>query len=135
MRILVDTNVLVRSVERRHPLMRPSRQASKILYQQGHELCATTQNIAEFWNVSTRPAAQNGLGNNIPALFAVLPDSMEAFREWRRLVLLHAVQGTKVHAARLVAIMKVHHIRQILTFNGGDFKRFPAIAILDPTRI
>ncbi len=67
MRILVDTNILVRSVERRHPLMRAARQALRSLTQQGNELCVAAQNIAEFWNVCTRRAEVNGLGNSIAA--------------------------------------------------------------------
>jgi hypothetical protein len=66
--VLVDTNILVRSVERAHPLMRQARQALKALYRQGDELCVAHQNIAEFWNVCTRPVSANGLENSIPIL-------------------------------------------------------------------
>jgi hypothetical protein len=81
-------------------------------------------NIAEFWNVCTRPVNLNGLGNSITGtdkltsrietFFTVLPDSMEAFRIWRRLVVEHEVRGAKVHDARLAAIMQAHSIKQIL---------------------
>jgi len=67
MPILVDTNILVRSVQRNHPLMRAARQSVRSLIQNGEELCVTHQNIAEFWNVCTRPAEVNGLGNSIAA--------------------------------------------------------------------
>ncbi len=103
MRVLVDTNVLVRSVQRNHPHMRIARQALRSLAQQGDELCVTPQNIAEFWNVCTRPVTANGLGNSIAAtdrltarieaFFTVLPDTIEAFREWRRLIVTPRGQG------------------------------------------
>lgn len=77
----------------------------------------------EFWNVCTRPVNLNGLGNSITAtdrlasrietFFTVLPDSMEAFRIWRRLIVEHEVRGAKVHDARLAAIMQAHGIKKV----------------------
>jgi predicted nucleic acid-binding protein len=55
MRVLVDTNILVRSVQRNHPLMRVARNALRTVYQQGNELYLTTQNIAEFGTSATGP--------------------------------------------------------------------------------
>lgn len=145
MRILVDTNVLVRSVERAHPSMRIARDSLRRLYEEGHELCVTPQNVAEFRNVCTRPMEVNGLGNGIPAtdriasrienLFTVLPDSLDTFRRWRDLVVSHEVKGAKVHDTRLVAAMIVHRVDAILTFNSSDFARFPEIEVLDPARV
>jgi predicted nucleic acid-binding protein len=142
-KILIDTNVLVRSVERAHPLLRVARNALRHLYEQDHELYVTTQNISEFWNVCTRPAKFNGLGNSIEAtsrltsrlesLFTILPESMETFRQWRGLVVTHGVKGAKVHDARLAATILAYELDAILTFNAGDFVRFP-IAVLDPAQ-
>jgi predicted nucleic acid-binding protein len=145
MRILVDTNPLVRSVERMHPLRRVARTALMRLYSQGHELCVTPQNISEFWNVCTLPVEKNGLGNTIATtdrltsrvetFFTILPDSIETFRHWRRLVVTHEVKGAKVHDAKLVATMLVYQISHIVTFNADDFARFPAITVLDPAKV
>ena len=142
MRILVDTNVLVRSVERAHPLMRISRDALRHLYEGNHELCITPQIVGEFWNVCTRPAAQNGLGNDvatadrlvsrIETLFTLLPDSLESFREWRALLVRHEVRGAKVHDAHLVASANVHGVSNLLTFNTADFKRYTNVNAQDP---
>jgi predicted nucleic acid-binding protein len=144
MRILVDTNVLVRSVERAHPLMRIARNSLRHLYEEAYELCVTPQNVSEFWNVCTRPLKMNGLGNGIPAtdrlasriesFFTIVPDSIETFRRWRELVVAHEVKGAKVHDARLVAAMMVHRINAILTFNPSDFVRFSEIKVLDPAQ-
>jgi predicted nucleic acid-binding protein len=87
----------------------------------------------------------NGLGNSITGtekltsrietFFIVLPDSMEAFRIWRRLIVEHEVKGAKVHDARLVAIMQAHGIKRILTFNTSDFKRFSDLVAVHPTEL
>jgi len=140
-KILIDTNVLVRSVERGHPLLRIARDALRHLYEQNHELYVATQNISEFWNVCTRPAKLNGLGGSVEAvsrltsrlegLFTVLPESMETFRQWRRLIVAHGVKGAKVHDARLAATVIAYKLDGILTFNADDFVRFP-ITTLDP---
>ena len=142
MRILVDTNVLVRSVERNHPLMRISRDALRRLHGDRNELCITPQVIGEFWNVCTRPIPVNGLGHDIAAadrlvsrietLFTLLPDSLDTFRRWRALIVQYEVKGAKVHDARLVASAAAYDVASILTFNVADFKRYTSIAILDP---
>lgn len=143
MKILVDTNVLVRSVERMHPLSPVARGALKHLYQQGHELYVATQNVSEFWNVCTRPLKDRGLGNTVDAtkrltsrletFFTILPESMETFRQWRQLVAAHGVKGAKVHDARLAATIIAYKLDAILTFNLHDFARFP-ITVLDPAQ-
>ena len=143
MKILIDTNVLVRSVERAHPLLRVARDALRHLYEQNHELYVATQNISEFWNVCTRPAKLNGLGNSIEAtsrltsrlesFFTILPESMETFRQWRGLIVAHGVKGAKVHDARLAATILAYKLDAILTFNADDFARYP-ITTLDPAQ-
>jgi len=45
------------------------------------------------------------------------------------------VSGKKVHDARLVATMNVHHVSRILTFNTGDFSRYPGLTAIDPSNI
>lgn len=99
----------------------------------GDSVYFTLQNMPEFWNVATRPAAHNGLGfsvalalgemEKIERFLTALPGSPAVYGEWKRLVVHHSVLGSKVHDARLVATMNVHGIRRILTFNSGDFAR------------
>ena len=107
----------------------------------GETVCYTPQNIAGFWNVATRPADKNGIGlsaetargevQKIERLLTLLPDSPLAFEEWKWLVGRHRVMGVQVHDARLVALMAVHGVRRILTFNGEHFTRY-GIEVLDP---
>ena len=137
MKVLVDTNILLRSVQKSHPACRVARQALVSPYRGEHSLCLTSQNVAEFWNVCTRPIDVNGLGlsiegtdrytNQLEKFFTILPDSSQVFQTWRRLVVDYSVIGDKVHDARLVAVMKTYDIPQIVTFNVSDFTRFSGI--------
>ena len=91
------------------------------------------QNVAEFWNTATRPAASNGLGFSIEeerdellrleSFFEVLHENAASYIAWKALVVQHRVIGVQVHDARLVAVMQAHDIRQIVTFNAGDLTR------------
>jgi hypothetical protein len=59
---LVDTNILLRVASRsgaEHPMVD---KALAHLAEQGTILHYTLQNMAEFWNVMTRPTARNGFG-------------------------------------------------------------------------
>jgi len=107
----------------------------------GDELVIVPQIAGEFWNVATRPVANNGLGLNpseieielglLEAEMTMLRDLPTIYDEWRRIVGTHAVRGVQVHDARLVAAMHVHGIDAVLTFNGRDFLRYE-IEVLDP---
>jgi predicted nucleic acid-binding protein len=55
--------------------------------------------------------------------------------EWRRLVGAYAVSGKNAHDARLVAAMKVHGITHILSFNSGDFARYPEVTVIEPSTL
>ena len=62
---LVDTNILLR-LSRRSDLRHESASgAISRLAAQGANLYFTHQNIAELWNVMTRPIARNGFGLTI----------------------------------------------------------------------
>jgi predicted nucleic acid-binding protein len=108
--------------------------AISILAGAGIELVITSQNLVEFWRSATRPVDRNGLGLSISEaevelqrlekLFRVLPDVPEIYPQWRQLVLRYGVKGVNVHDARLVAVMRVHSVTHILTFNTSDFTRY-----------
>lgn len=144
---LVDTNVLLRLADRRHPLHPVIRQAIRKLQQEGHTLQITAQNAVEFWNVVTRPANKNGFGLTPPEanrllrlierLFPLLPDSPSVYPQWRQLVVQFGVSGVQVHDARLTAAMLAHQITHILTFNGVDFSRYTPVGIVavDPATV
>jgi predicted nucleic acid-binding protein len=45
------------------------------------------------------------------------------------------VSGRQTHDAHLVAVMKVHGVARILTFNLADFRRYSGIQALDPSQL
>ena len=143
MRILADTNILLRRVQRTNPHHRDAWDAVTRIAGRGDVLCVTAQNLIEFWAVCTRPLENNGLGllqsdvsaflSEIEDLAILLSDDTNSvYKEWRALVARHGVSGKKSHDARLVAAMHVHGLSHILTFNTQDFTRYPGIVALNP---
>jgi predicted nucleic acid-binding protein len=146
MRYLVDSNVLLRLLQRNDPHHSTIRQAVRALLSRGDELCCAPQNIVELWNVSTRPAtSRGGFGLTtaetdrrvrlIERVFTVLEETPAVYPKWRRLVVSHSVMGVQVHDARIVAVMNVHGIMHLLTLNGVDFARYAGITCLAPAQI
>ncbi len=113
MRILIDTNVLLRSVEPGHLHYQNSVDAIDILRRSGHELAIVPQVLYEFWSVATRPLVNNGLGMSpadahteiaaIRKLFRLLRDERGLYSIWEQLVLSFGVKGKQAHDARLAA--------------------------------
>jgi predicted nucleic acid-binding protein len=105
----------------------------------------TPQNIAEFWNVATRPAESNGIAlprdiilaelAAIEELLTLFPDSPGIDPEWKRIVADYKVMGVKVFDARLVAVMNVYGVRSILTYNTADFTRYTGLTIFHPSDV
>ena len=139
---LVDTNVLLRSIQQTDPMHADAKRAAATLTRQDQQLSIVAQNLIEFWAVATRPAVNNGLALSIDEtarhvatfkrVFTLLADTPDIFLEWERLVEQHKVIGRRVHDTRLVAAMKVHNVTHLLTFNTDDFKRYDGITIVDP---
>lgn len=139
---LVDTNILLRLTRHSDPQHNIAVAALSRLALQGSLFHYTFQNVAELWNVMTRPVSRNGMGLSvveaerevrlIEADMVLLPDNEAVYREWRRIVVQHGVSGVQVHDARLAATMYVHNVRHILTFNVADFTRFSGLTTVDP---
>src|SRR5258708_17477173 len=120
MSILIDTNILLRRTQPDHPSHTLAVESVANLLAAGEAVYFTLQNISEFWNVATRPTANNGLGfsvslalgelEKIERFLTILPDSPSVYAEWKRLIVNHSVLGTKVHDAKLVAMMNIHGV-------------------------
>jgi predicted nucleic acid-binding protein len=143
MHVLIDTGILLRAFDRSESQQKSIFRALRHLWSNGHQLVTTSQNIAEFWNVSTRPAsARGGFGMDVASVDArvkvierlgdVLPFSVQAYQEWRRLVIAHQICGVSVHDARIVAVMHTLNVTHLLTLNGADFQRYPKVTVLTP---
>jgi predicted nucleic acid-binding protein len=145
MKILLDTNVLCRLAEKGHHLHTAAEDAVSGLRDDGHELCLVPQVLYEYWVVVTRPKSENGLGM-APAdadraieywleLFTLFRDERGVFSFWRDLVRQHEVKGKTAHDARLVAAMKRHGLRHLVTFNVSDFVRYADVEVINPLSI
>lgn len=134
MSYLLDTNILLRTINPHDPKHIITAAAIDTLNARRERIVIAPQNLIEFWNVCTRPSNKNGLGftlkktqtkvDRLKRLFIFLPDTQEIYTQWERLVKTYEVKGSKVHDTRLVAFMLVHQIGHILTFNVRDFQRF-----------
>lgn len=65
-------------------------------------------------------------------MFPLLLDTSAIYTEWKRLVSTYEVKGVNVHNARLVAVMLVHTLTHILTFNIEYFRRYVEITPVNP---
>ncbi len=104
MRVLVDTNVLLREYVRTDVQHTQVHALLGRLMKEGRELCIGVQNVIEFWVVATRPTDVNGLGLDINEVrahvqtmlsaFTLLPDSSDIVARWLDLCTLHTVTDT-----------------------------------------
>lgn len=148
MRVLLDTNVVLRLGQPLHAHHAIARAAAARLQEAGDVPCVVPQVVYEYWVVATRPAIENGLGFS-PARAAtdldqllesvvLLRDERAIYGAWTELVRAYDVAGKVAHDARLVAAMRRHGIRRLVTFNVADFRRFSGgggITLIDPREL
>jgi predicted nucleic acid-binding protein len=148
MRYLIDTGILLRIIDEQDPQHELVQSVFERFGRERHDAYITAQNIAELWNVATRPTANNGLnlspaiisrlfGDMIEPLCTVLTEPDILLSEFRRLLLQYNVVGKQVHDARLVAMMLVWQIDNLLTLNDRDFRRYEpeGIKIVTPVSL
>jgi predicted nucleic acid-binding protein len=143
MAYLVDTNVFLRIVPKADPDRQIALTALRKLIGKNEELYYTTQVLAEFWTVCTRPTTARGGYGLTPAkterkaqmierYCQFIPETVAVHQEWRRLIAAQAITGVQVHDTRFVATMNAYGITHLLTFEKGNFTRFPGITIVSP---
>jgi len=145
MRILLDTNLLVRLAEIGTPQNIDARSAITSLQNLGHELCVVPQVIYEYWVVATRPTAFNGLGISIATAdkaiekwlqaFIFCSDEANIFLIWKKLVKQFQTSGKPAHDARLVAALQFHQLDALLTFNAVDFQLYTQLKVFTPEQV
>src|SRR5688572_24132300 len=109
MSTLIDTGVLLRAFDANSPHCRRIRQALHKLLDDGEQLTVTVQNMAEFWNVATRPLEHNGQGLSVERVkrrisiierfCEVIVEDAVSYEHWKRIVGSLDVSGVKVHDA------------------------------------
>ncbi len=142
MRVLLDANILLRTVDLTAPLRPTAMAAVGTLNARGDTPIIVPQSLYEFWVVATRPKDKNGLGLSVPecqaevatfkTYYPLVLDMPSLCAEWEALVTAHACHGKVAHDARYVGAMNTHGLTHVLTFNGTDFARYPGIVVLDP---
>lgn len=145
MEILIDTNLLLRSVHAGHAQQAAAAMAINRCRTLGHQLVIVPQVLYEFWVVATRPIERNGLGwtpgdtqlemDRFLGVYKLLRDERAIYDRWFDLVTQYDVKGKTAHDARLVAAMEKHSITHILTFNARDFERYRSIQPLHPDEL
>jgi predicted nucleic acid-binding protein len=143
--MLVDTSVLLRTLQPHHPLYVVADGAIRLLPSLGNELHILPQNLVELWAVATRPFGENGLGmdaaqaatelERVKSIFTFLPETPAVYPAWEALVRQYGVMGKPSHDARLVAAMQVHGIKDILTFDRTGFTRYAGIKVFNPSDV
>lgn len=142
MRLLIDTNVLIRWTDRHDKLHPVAEAALRFSRESGYAVCLVPQVLREFWVVATRPRADNGLEmppatardhiGQFREIFHWCPDKPDLFDQWQEIVVTNGVTGRAAHDANIVAAMQTQGITSILTLNGKDFQRYSEITIIDP---
>jgi predicted nucleic acid-binding protein len=142
---LIDTNVLLRLFRKNDPLHQLIKTTLNDLNGQGIGLYFSFQNIAEFWNVCTRPAERNGFGlttaetnkciEQVERTMTFLPGNDQVYSIWRQLAIANDVRGVQVHDAHLVAIMMAYGVSRILTLNQAEFLRYTDIQAVHPNQL
>lgn len=141
MRVLVDTNVLLRASGSARA-DGPSLGTVERLTASGAEPCIALQSLVEAWAVMTRAESANGLGmapvaarqelEAIRAAYTVLADPADFAERFLDLCTSREVVGRQSFDARLVAVMLGHGISRLVTLNGPDFARYREIELIKP---
>jgi predicted nucleic acid-binding protein len=146
MRYLIDTGILLRLVVPTDPQHAQIVRALEMLIDSSATFHCSTQNIAEFWNVLTRPStARGGFGVShqeavkrlevVERAVEVLSETPSVYSTWKKLLVTHSVSGVQVHDTKLVALMSTYSIINLLTLNVDDFRRFTHIKARTPQDI
>src|SRR5579863_6048530 len=124
--ILLDANILLRLCNRDDP---EYRRCQRAIFQAraGEPLAIAPQSLYEFWAVATRAPEVNGVGMDIGRarqwianflrMFPLLPEAGELVRIWAAVVEKYGVKGFRAHDARYVALMQVHRVGKLMTYN------------------
>lgn len=79
MKVLIDTNILLRRLEPAHPQYALADGGVAKLRSRGAQLHLVSQNLYELWVTLTRPVAVNGLGKSVAEATTLLSGLATAF--------------------------------------------------------
>jgi predicted nucleic acid-binding protein len=141
---LLDTNIVLRLVDRNapeHPLVRD---ALASLLAAGNEAHLAPQVLIEFWVVATRPREVNGFGwepvvaataiEGLLRQFPLLDEGPAVFSTWLRLV-SEGIRGKRAHDARLSSVALANGVSRVLTLNVADFSGVGGLIAVHPREL
>ncbi len=138
--VFLDTNFIVAVSVESHPDHRVAEAHFARLVSERARLFICPQICREFIVVLTRAP--------VGGVTITLAEALEYLEEWQsqctlldehggvtmvwsRLVARYGVLGKQIHDCNLIAVMKSYAVKRLVTFNGGDFKRFATEVELD----
>lgn len=101
-------------------------------------MCVTTQILREYLVVLTRGdafAKSFSVDQVLTQVEALLPsleildEPIDVLNLLHELVSQYQIRGKSVHDANVVAVMLVHGIRRLVTYNSADFERYEEISL------
>ncbi len=141
----VDTNILVYASIVASPFHEDSSRILKALWAAGAELWTSRQVLREYLATLSRPQTYRSPltaselvadVDHFQSRFQIAEDGPAVTAELLRLIEQTPVGGRRIHDANIVATMRCHGIRNLLTYNVADFARFAAIiAVIRPGSI
>ena len=144
MKVVLDTNVLLRLVQATDSRRATVRNALDALAKRGDIIVIFPQSIYEAWTALTRPVATNGFGlspataaafiADVRKIATLLPDPPDLADTFIDFVERHAVTGPNAYDARLAAAAESHGVPAILTFNARDFRGL-GLTVLEPDAV
>jgi predicted nucleic acid-binding protein len=139
-RIFVDSNVLLASSDQSRAAHQNSMRFLEEAFTGAYRLFACGQVFREYVVVATRPLEENGMGlspseayENIKTfqrVIQVLDESSDSLKELMKLMKKYDLKGKRIHDANLVAVMHVHGLVHLKTWNPKDFGPFADIALI-----
>jgi predicted nucleic acid-binding protein len=143
--MLVDTSILIRTLQPHHSLYAPAERAVWLLPEQVENFTSSRKTLSSYGPLRPGHLEENGLGmtaakaaaelERIKGMFLFLPETPAIYPACETLVLRHRVMGKSSHDARLVAAMQAHRLTAILTFDAAEFSRYPGIEVVHPTDV
>jgi predicted nucleic acid-binding protein len=133
MNVLLDTNIVVHSMQERSGLYLEITKKIEELLKDGHQLYICRQVLFEYYCVVTKPVDKNGYGYTSAKAMEEVEDLMQIYdiiddvtdmNIWKDIMITYSITGLKSHDARLVATMESNAINNIFTKNEADFRQF-----------
>ena len=138
----IDTNVLLAATDTGRPEHSAAAKVFVDYPEDGVHLAVSGQVVREYLAVATRPAEANGLGLDVAEVLenieeirgrtVFLDESRDTTDELIRLVAEHHVMGKRIHDAHIVATMRSHGVKYLITLNERDFSGFDEVMVVAP---